>query len=340
MGFFRTDRPMQDVGGRLVEALLEGGPRGESGPHDLSVTLVIDDEAPGRRPRGFSFNGRQLFYPCSVVKVFWLAACEARLEEGYIQLHAELERAMHDMIVWSSNTGTNYVIDLVTDTTGDTLLEGAEFDEWARRRNWANRYYQSLGWEGLDGINVCQKLMDDDRYGRERQFVGPEGANHNRLTTLATARLFHEIFAGATFPPERAERMRQLLHRRHDPAWVEAHPNAQVRGYFGEALPRDAELWSKAGWTGWTGDRHASYRRHDAARIEIAGLPPFILVVFTQGKLISADERFLPGAASATVELNSARAVLMPRSRAPVTRGAREHRSHREPASGRAGFPA
>jgi hypothetical protein len=56
----------------------------------------------------------------------------------------------------------------------------AEFDELARRRNSANRYYESLGWEELDGIHVCQKLMDDDRYGRERQFAGPDGADHKR----------------------------------------------------------------------------------------------------------------------------------------------------------------
>ena len=307
MGFFRTDGRMQDVGERLVETMLAQGPRDGFGPEDLSVTLVIYDAASGGDaslpPRGFSFNGHQLFYPCSVVKAFWLAACEARLEEGFIQPHADLERAMHDMIVWSSNTGTNYVIDLVTGTTGDTLLEGPEFDDWVRRRTWANRYFQALGWDELDGINICQKLMDDDRYGRERQFVGPDGANHNRLTTLATARLFHEIFAGATFPPERAEHMQQLLHRRHDPDWVEAHPNAQVRGYFGESLPQGARLWSKAGRTVWTGDRNASYRRHDAARIEIAGLPPFILVVFTQGRLVSEDERFLPAAASAAERL-------------------------------------
>ena len=303
MSFFRTDGRIQDVGGRLVETMLGRGPRAGFGADDLSVTLVVDDAASDRPPRGFSFNGQQPFYPCSVVKAFWLAACEARLEEGFIRPHADLERALHDMIVWSSNTATNYVIDLVTGTTGDTLLEGSEFDEWARRRSWVNRYFQSLGWAELDGINLCQKLMDDDRYGRERQFVGPDGANHNRLTTLATARLFHEIFAGAAFPPERAAQMRQLLHRRHDPDWVEAHPNAQVRGYFGQALPPGAGLWSKAGRTVWTGDRHASYRRHDAARIEIAGLPPFILVVFTQGKLVSEDEQFLPAAARAAEDL-------------------------------------
>ena len=70
------------------------------------------------QPEGHSFHGDQLFYPCSVVKLFYLAAAEARLEAGALTPHGELDRAMHDMIRWSSNTATNYIIDLVTGTTG------------------------------------------------------------------------------------------------------------------------------------------------------------------------------------------------------------------------------
>ena len=58
------------------------------------------------------------------------------------------------------------------------------------RRQWVNRYVRSLGWPEADAINLCQKLMDDDRYGREKVFVTAGGNNHNRLTTNAAARLF------------------------------------------------------------------------------------------------------------------------------------------------------
>jgi len=66
-------------------------------------------------------------------------------------------------------------------------------------------------------INVAQKNMDDDRYGRERQLVDALG--HNSLTTNATARLFHEIFAGDTFSRDSRLAMQDLLARRHDAAW-------------------------------------------------------------------------------------------------------------------------
>ncbi len=68
------------------------------------------------------------------------------------------------MIRWSSNTATNYVVDVVTHTTGDTLLEGTKYDAWAARRGWANDFLRRLGWAEIDaGVNVCQKAMDGDR---------------------------------------------------------------------------------------------------------------------------------------------------------------------------------
>lgn len=306
MPFWDGDERLESAGRELVNGILARN-RGQGlGPDDLAVTWVLYDAArleAGQPPCGYSYRGDLPFYPCSVVKCFWLAACHARLEEGFIQPHAELERALHDMIVWSSNTATNYVIDLVTGTTGDTLLDECAFAEWAEKRNWANRYFQSFGWPEMTGINVCQKNMDDDRYGRERQFVGEGGRNHNSLTPNATARLYHEIFHGRTFPEARQRMMRDLLARRHDREWVEANPNAQVKGYFGAGVPPEAKLWSKAGWTGWTGDAAASYRRHDSAYIAVPELPPFILVVATRGKAMSADERCLPDAARSAIEI-------------------------------------
>ncbi|HAG81967.1 MAG TPA: serine hydrolase, partial [Cyanobacteria bacterium UBA12227] len=45
-------------------------------------------------------------------------------------------------------------------------------------------------------------------------------------------------------------------------------------------------LWSKAGWT--------SQVRHDAAYIEIPSYPPYLLVVFTEGKAHSKNRAILP----------------------------------------------
>ena len=256
-----------------------------------------------QRPAGFAHNGDAPFYPCSVVKAFYLAAAQARLEQGHLAPHAELDRAMRDMIRWSSNTATNYIIDLVTETTGDTLLAGPELEAWVQRRQWVNQYFSSLGWPETAVTNICQKLMDDDRYGREKTFVGMHGNNHNRLTTNATARLFHAIFSRRMVSPDRSRVMAEMLARPlDDPAFVE-NPLAQIRGYFGAGLPGSSRLWSKAGHTTWTGDVDASYRRHDAAYVELPSGRAIILVVFTQGRAISESEAVLPAIARKAVEL-------------------------------------
>src|SRR4051794_6365525 len=109
----------------------------------LRFPAPLTPENAAKLPDGFGHHGERAFYPCSVIKAFYMAAAEARLEEGYLQPNGELDRALRDMILWSSNTGTNYVIDLVTGTTGDTLLPDDEMKAWAERRNWANRWLQS-----------------------------------------------------------------------------------------------------------------------------------------------------------------------------------------------------
>src|SRR6266404_300751 len=269
----------------------------------LSFSRPLTPQDAAERPAGFAHNGDRPFYPCSVVKVFYLAAAQARLEEGRLTPHAELDRAIRDMIRWSSNTATNYIIDLVTETTGDTLLGKAELPDWVHRRQWVNRYFRSLAWPEAGAINVCQKLMDDDRYGREKVFVAMSGNNHNRLTTNAVARLFHAIFTGRIVSPQRSLAMAEMLARPlDDPAFV-AHPLSQIRGYFAAGLPAGARIWSKAGLTVWTGDRDASYRRHDAAYIVLPSGRALILAVFTEGRAASESEKILPAIAGKAAEL-------------------------------------
>jgi beta-lactamase class A len=310
MSFYATDTAIERLGSTLVERCQATlGPRGLAA-EKFAVTLLVHDGPLGgapapAKPRGFGYRSAQPFYPCSVVKLFYLVAAQARLEEGFIQPHEELDRAMRDMILVSSNMATNYVIDLVTATTGDTLLPPAEIAAWIERRNWVNRFFRSFGWPEFASINVCQKLMDDQRYGRERLFAGADGANHNRLTTDAAARLIHAVFTGRAVSPSRDRFVVERLIRPLDPDWIAGEPAAQVQGYFGEGLPAGSRLWSKAGWTGWTGDPTASFRRHDAAHIELPDNRAFTLVAFTEGKAISGDLGSLPTVARIAAELVS-----------------------------------
>lgn len=264
----------------LDRALAEIGPLGLTA-EDFGLVLVV----PGATgPEGFAHRGMRPVYPCSLVKAFHLIHALAALEEGRIPPHGEIDRAMRDMIRWSSNTATNYVIDLVTGTTGDTLLDGAEYLDWVSKRERLNRFWWALGWPEWAGCNIPQKLMDDTRYGREAQFAGTGGTNLNRLTPLACARLLWELFEGSLplSAPMRA-RAQAILHR--SAASPDAgKPGYQLAGFLGGDLPEGVEIWSKAGHNLWTGDPNTSWFRHDMIRMAEAGHRPLIAVATTAGQ--------------------------------------------------------
>jgi hypothetical protein len=97
----------------------------------------------------------------------------------------------------------------------------------------------------------------------------------------------------AMISPERSRIMANYLHRTRDASFIET-PGAQVLGYLGADLPAGTEIWSKAGWTSWTRDPLASYRRHDLIHVALPSGQRFTLAVFTEGREISADLTFLP----------------------------------------------
>ena len=243
----------------------------------------------GGLPQGYVRNGDWRCYPCSVVKVFHLVHALHALETGRIAAHDDLDRAMHDMIAWSSNTATNYIIDLVTGTTGDTLLEPEAFAFWRDRREGLNRFFGALGWPEWQGCNITQKLMDDTRYGREAQYAGADSSYLNVLTPLTAARMFHELFSGdVPLGPEARARAQDFLlrDRQSDKARL---PHFQVQEYLGGGVPEAATIWSKAGRKSWTGDPRASYYKHDLIRIALPGTAPVLLSLMTQGKELCED---------------------------------------------------
>jgi len=234
----------------------------------LSITLI--DLRDAQHPLTASFRGNERIYPASVVKLFYLAAVHRWLEDKKIQETDELKRAVRDMIVVSSNEATQYVVDVLTHTTGGYELLPKEMAEWQNQRNAVNRYYSSLG---FTNINVNQKTFCEDAYGREKVSRGPNGENRNKLTTDATARLLSEIVTGRAVNATRSAQMMELLKR--DFSGTSTDNDDQGHGFTGIALQgmSGAKLWSKAGWTSTT--------RHDAAYIELPNGARFVLVTFT-----------------------------------------------------------
>ena len=298
MTFFRKNEELEKLGTDILEATWAEFPGLARNQIALSW-IVYDPPVPVNtggalsaeefwkyQVRGFSYRGVERIYPASVVKLFYLVAVEEWLETGMTRSSAELDRAIRDMIVDSSNDATSLVVDILSGTTSGPELPPGPFETWKFQRNIVNRYFQSLGWQELESINVNQKTWGDGPYGRERAFLGELMENRNMLTTNATARLLHSIVGGVTVSSVRSQAMMTLMKRSLNPADLKQDDENQVTGFFGAGLPQDAQLWSKAGWT--------SQVRHDAAYIEIPSLQPYLLVVFIEGKAHSKNQAILP----------------------------------------------
>ncbi len=298
MTFFRKDEQLTQLGDRILEntwAEFPGLARNQIAltwivydpPVPVNTGGALSPEAFWQHEvRGFSYRGVERIYPASIVKLFYLVTIHEWLEQGMLQTSAELERAMRDMIVDSSNDATSLVVDILTGTTSGPELPPGPFETWKQQRNLVNRYLQSLGWPELETINVNQKTWCDGPYGRERAFLGPMMENRNMLTTEASARLLHGIIGGVAVSAERSQSMMELMQRSLDPADLAADPENQVTGFLGAGVPLEAKVWSKAGLT--------SQVRHDAAYIELPNQRPYLLVVFTEGKAHSKNEAILP----------------------------------------------
>ncbi|MDM9586066.1 MULTISPECIES: serine hydrolase [unclassified Nostoc] len=297
MIFFNKDEQLENLGNGILDATWAAFPT--LARNQIALTWVVYDppvrvntggaltpNAFWDHPvRGFTYRGVERIYPASVVKLFYLVAVNEWLEKGMSQTSKELERALRDMIVDSSNDATSLVVDILSGTTSGPELPIGPFETWKYQRNIVNRYYQSLGWEEMETINVCQKTWGDGPYGRERAFVGELLENRNMLTTNAIARLLHSIVGGVAVSSARSQAMMALLKRPLNDLPTDTEEN-QVTGFLGGGLTENAQIWSKAGWT--------SQVRHDAAYIELPEQRPYLLVVFTEGKAQAKSRDILP----------------------------------------------
>jgi len=298
MTFFRKNDELEKLGTDILETTWAEFP-GVARNQIALTWIVYDPPVPvntggalsaeefwKHQVRGFSYRGVERIYPASVVKLFYLVAVQEWLGTGMTPPSAELDRAIRDMIVDSSNDATGLVVDILSGTTSGPELPAGPFETWKFQRNIVNRYFHSLGWQELESLNVNQKTWGDGPYGRERAFLGELMENRNMLTTNATARLLHSIVGGVAVSSVRSQAMMSLMKRSLEPADLAQDEENQVIGFLGGGLPQDAQLWSKAGWT--------SQVRHDAAYIELPSQSPYLLVVFTEGKAQSKNPAILP----------------------------------------------
>ena len=245
-----------------VEKFAPGGLHADQ----LAITLVdLKDRA---HPQWAAYHGQELFYPASVVKLFYLVAVHARFEAGDLRPTPELERAIRDMIVESSNDATQAVFQTITGTTSGPELSGEALAEFLDKREWVNRYFAAQGYQA---INTNQAAYAESPYLRDRQARGPNFERNNKLNTDAVARLLLAIVEGKAVSAARSHAMMDLLHR--DP-FLKDNPDEQATMVSGQSLPPGSQYYSKAGWTEKT--------RHDAAYIRLPNGAEYISVIFTR----------------------------------------------------------
>lgn len=263
-----SDPALDGLARRAIETVVPGDTKLD----DYATAVGVVDRASGTVRWG-GFQADRMRYPASVVKLFWLAYARKLIADGKLKTTPELDRAMRDMIVDSTNDATALVVDAVTETTGGAELPPKELAKWMERRQAANRWFKELGYTG---INACQKTWNEGPYGRERQGYGPKFDNRNMMSPLAGLRLLSEIMLDRIVNPKECLAMRELLHR--------ANGASQTNGFIGEAIAPGYEEWSKAGWTDKT--------RHDVAWIKAPDGREVILSIFSENH--ASDATLLP----------------------------------------------
>ncbi|MEB3340467.1 hypothetical protein [Okeania sp.] len=291
MTFFDKDEQLNIIAKEIIETTkLEFS---EVNSEQIAITWLVYDSPITRniqnatefwqtQVRGWSEHGDERIYPGKIVHLFYLVAIYEWLEKGMVKTSPELERAIQDMILSVNHDATGLVVDVLTGTTSGPELSLGPFQTWKYQRNFVNRYFQSLKWPEFKSINVNQKTWLDGPYGREQIFQGLLMENRNMLTTNATARLLHSIIGGIAVSPLASEKMMSLFKR--SPSQRDGKD--VTTGFLNESFPENTNVWSM----GTIG----TYIRHSFSYVELPDLYPYLLVLFTEGKEISRNEKILP----------------------------------------------
>lgn len=237
-------------------------------PEDVAITIALVNRPANAYALG-SFRGDDPMYPASVVKLFFLAYAAHQLDTAAITLTPELQRAASDMIKASSNDATGYIVDLTCGTTPGPELSESQLADFGHRRQAPNRWFQSLGYTH---VNAVQRTYNEGPYGRERQWVGTNYENRNKLTTEATAMLMADVALGKHWSAAQTAWMHSLL-RRATPA-DDDNADPQAKAYIGRVAPAGSTIHTKAGWT--------SEVRHDVAWLRHPDGRELVLAIYTK----------------------------------------------------------
>ncbi|MEB3225928.1 MAG: serine hydrolase [Synechococcus sp.] len=269
-------------------------------PEAMSIVLVDLN-----RKAIASYQPNEFHYPASVSKLFWLVAFYAQVTQGRLNA-AEYGEDIALMVTQSDNNATSRIIDALTDTTTSPTPENTtpnNYQAWLAKRKQLNAFFEAADYGELDltqktypitDIEIMEPVGFDLRMRQNPQDTSQP--IRNRLTAYQGARLMTEIALDLAVSPEASQQMRQLLARDLRQDWQSPQNYFNpVQHFFGEGLPQDTQLYSKAGWT--------SQGRHEVAYVTSAdGQRRYVLSVFADDPAYADNETFFPAIAKLVQE--------------------------------------
>ncbi|MEH2363824.1 serine hydrolase [Nostoc sp.] len=242
-----------------------------------------------------------LRYPASVVKMFWLVALYAQIENGIWTNESDFNPYIAKMIYESDNEAASFIVDQITNTQSLPELKGEEFQKWQGQREQVNRFFQQAGYKD---INISQKtfplpyLKLPEPKGSDLQ-LRRDPNNYtkpirNKITTEQAARLLYETcYMKQAVSPEASIKICGWLKRDiNSEVWKKEPPDPDkfnpIRAFFGESLANtDVRLDSKAGWTSNSRQEAAVVATPDDQTI-------YILAIFADDPTYANDYKIFP----------------------------------------------
>jgi len=275
----------------IVDDIIELTRRKGLPVNEMSITLIdVNSHTIAE------YQQDQLKFPASVVKLFWMVNLYQQLENNLQIDKSAIIDDLDKMIVRSDNEASSRIVDLLTDTESGPKLDGEDYEEWLQKRYDLNLFFENAGY---GDINITQKTFPIPYLdfslpeGRELQMRNnPDDPTRNSVSTYQASRLIYEIVMDKAVSYSSSQNMKRWLLRDLEPdTWRNIDPNMgyfnPVMAFFGESLPTDLIVFSKAGWTSQTRQEVAFISSQDQKTA-------YILAIFAEDRLFSLDERLFP----------------------------------------------
>lgn len=248
--------------------------------HQKIRAAVIDLPVQGPA-RLADWNGDSPVYPASVPKFVYLMAAFAWRDAGTLQIDAEVDRDLRQMVYASSNKATQRIVARLTDTEPGPRLAQGEYITFRDKRQRVERWLAELG---ITDLHTVHPTYDGgDISPREKQFLEdatvPGGLptrnggypNRQAMTADGTVRLLALLATDRALAPATSEEVRRRMRRS-----VAKQPYLRYRIAGGAEHTPGVEVYSK---TGTWGPIHA-----DAGIIRHQSGQQVVVAAFLEGE--------------------------------------------------------